>query len=325
MTELIRKLSRDRRLTTAEYETLLQNRTPALRRELRRLADQARRSFYGTTVYIRGAMEISSICKNDCLYCAQRRSNPDCPRYRLRAREILDCCEEGYGLELRSFILRGGEDHFYNDDILEFLIQRLKRRFPDCAVTLALGERSRESYERLFNAGADRYLLRHEAADRQLYESLHPKAMSWDNRMHCLNDLKDIGYQVGCGFIVGLPGQQLSHLTRDLTYIQEFQPHMVDVGPFVPQPGTPFAGCPAGDIQLTDDLISIIRILCPHALITAPGEPESLVLAGANVVCWPLYPAQPSGEALAAIQRRLADIGFQGSTDKGDCVFSAEV
>ena len=265
-------------------------------------------------------MEISSICQNDCLYCRQRRSNTDYPRYRLRPREIIDFCEEGYGLELRSFLLRGGEDPFYNDDILEFLIQRLKKRFPGCAVTLALGERSRSSYERLYDAGADRYLLRHEAADRRLYESLHPRQMSWDNRMHCLNDLKEIGYQAGCGFIVGLPGQTTGSLARELTYIQEFQPHMVDVGPFVPQPGTPFASQPPGDPQLTDDLISIIRILCPGALITAPGEPESLVLAGANVVCWPLYPANPSGEALAAIRRRLEDIGFEGSTERGDCV-----
>ena len=324
MTDLIQKLARDRRLAPAEYVTLLQNRTPKVRRELRRLADLARRDHYGTTVYIRGAMELSSICKNDCRYCFQRRSNSECPRYRLRPREILDCLEEGYGLELRSFLLRGGEDHFYNDDILEFLIQRLKNRFPDCAVTLALGERSRQSYQRLFNAGADRYLLRHEAADRSLYEALHPSQMSWDRRMHCLNDLKEIGYQVGCGFIVGLPGQELAHLARDLTYIQEFMPHMVDVGPFIPQPGTPFAAEPPGDRQLTDDLVSIIRILCPAALITAPGDPESLVLSGANVVCWPLYPAQPSMDALSAIQRRLADIGFEGSTEKGDCVFSAE-
>ena len=322
MTELIRKLSRDRRLTTAEYVTLLQNRTPAIRQELRRLADLHRRRHYGTTVYIRGAMEISSICKNDCLYCTQRRSNSDCPRYRLRPREILDLCEEGYGLELRSFLLRGGEDHFYNDDILEFLILRLKKRFPGCAVTLALGERSHESLQRLYNAGADRYLLRHESADRQLYEAMHPRQMSWDKRMHCLNDMKEMGFQVGCGFIVGLPGQNLTHLARELTYIQEFMPHMMDVGPFIPQPGTPFAGEPAGDLELTTDLISIIRILCPTALITAPVDPEALVPAGANVVLWPLYPAPPSGEALAAIQRRLSDIGFEASTEKGDCVFS---
>lgn len=320
MTELIQKLSRDRRLTTTEYETLLGNRTPVVRQELRRLADLDRRNHYGTTVYIRGAMEISTICQNNCLYCSQRRSNTACQRYRLRAREVLDIFEEGYGLGLRSFILRGGEDPFYNDQMLESMIQRLKDRFPDCALTLALGERSHESYQRLFNAGADRYLMRHEAADRQLYESLHPKQMSWDHRMHCLNVLKEIGYQVGCGFIVGLPGQTLTHLARDLTYIQEFQPHMVDVGPFVPQDGTPFAEEPPGDPQLTDDLVSIIRILCPGALITAPGEPEALVLAGANVVCWPLYPAQPCMDALSAIQRRLADIGFEGSTARGDCI-----
>lgn len=322
MTELIQKLSRDRRLAPGEYEQLLMNRTPQVRQQLRRLADLARREHYGTRVFIRGAMEISSICVNDCLYCSQRRSNPHCQRYRLRRREIIDCCEEGYGLELRSFILRGGEDPFYNDQMLESLIQRLKVRFPDCALTLALGERSRESYQRLFNAGADRYLMRHEAADRKLYEALHPEEMSWDRRMHCLNDLKEIGYQVGCGFIVGLPGQTISHLARELTYIQEFMPHMVDVGPFVPRPGTPFADAPPGDPELVSDLVSIIRLLCPGALITAPGEPEALVLAGANVVCWPLYPATPSREALAAIQRRLADIGFESSTERGDCVFS---
>ena len=319
MTELIRRLARDRRLTRKEYETLIRGCTPQLQQELAQLADRERRAHYGTTVFIRAAMEISSICKNDCLYCAQRRSSPDCQRYRLRPREILERCEEAGSLDVQSFLLRGGEDGFYNDEILESLILRLKERYPGCAVTLALGERGRESFERLYNAGADRYLLRHEAADRQLYEQLHPAEMSYDLRLHALNNLKDIGYQTGCGFIVGLPGQTPLHLARDLKYIQEFQPHMVDVGPFLPQPGTPFADFPAGSGDLTNFMISLIRIIRPDALITAPADLEGSVLAGANVVCWSVYPAAPSNEALSALRCRIADIGFEASTARGDC------
>ena len=197
MTELIRKLCRDRRLTTAEYERLIRERTADSARELRYLADRTRREVYGNRVMIRGAVELSSICKNDCLYCIQRRSNRDLDRYRLRPREIFDCFEEGYGLGHRSFLLRGGEDGFYNDELLVPLIEKLKHKFPGCAVTLALGERSQESYERLYNAGADRYLMRHECADRGLYERLHPAEMSWENRMHCLNVIREMGYQIG--------------------------------------------------------------------------------------------------------------------------------
>ena len=318
MTELIRKLCRDRRLTTAEYERLIRERTADSARELRRLADQTRRETCGTRVLIRGAVELSSICKNDCLYCLQRRSNRACDRYRLRPREIFDCFEEGYGLGHRSFLLRGGEDGFYNDDLLEPLIRKLKDHFPGCAVTLALGERSRESYERLFNAGADRYLMRHECADRKLYESLHPQEMSWENRMHCLNVIKEVGYQSGCGFIVGLPGQTESHLARDLDYIEEYAPHMVDISPFIPQPGTPFADAAPGDRELTCYLLSIIRLILPNALIIA--QDTAGILAGANVISQTLYPVDPSGEQLAALQRSLSDIGFEGTTERGDWV-----
>ena len=318
MTELIRKLCRDRRLTTAEYERLIRERTADSARELRRLADQTRREVYGTRVLIRGAVELSSICKNDCLYCLQRRSNKACDRYRLRPREIFDCFEEGYGLGHRSFLLRGGEDGFYNDEMLDPLIRKLKATFPGCAVTLALGERSRESYERLFNAGADRYLMRHECADRKLYESLHPQEMSWENRMHCLNLIKEVGYQSGCGFIVGLPGQTESHLARDLDYIEEYAPHMVDISPFIPQPGTPFADAAPGDRELTGYLLSIIRLILPNALIMA--QDTDGILAGANVISQTLYPVDPSGEQLAALQRSLSDIGFEGTTERGDWV-----
>lgn len=316
MTELIRKLCRDRRLTTAEYERLIRERTADSVRELRRLADQTRREVYGNRVLIRGAVELSSICKNDCLYCIQRRSNRACDRYRLRPREIFDCFEEGYGLGHRSFLLRGGEDGFYNDEMLEPLIRRLKATFPGCAVTLALGERSRESYERLFNAGADRYLMRHECADRKLYEHLHPHEMSWENRMHCLNVIKEVGYQSGCGFIVGLPGQTAAHLAEDLNYIEEYEPHMVDISPFIPQPGTPFAGEAPGDRELTGYLLSIIRLILPNALIMAQDTVG--ILSGANVISQTLYPVDPSGEQLAALQRSLSDIGFEGTTERGD-------
>ncbi len=318
MTELIRKLSRDHRLTTAEYERLIRERTAESARELRRLADQTRRRSCGTRVLIRGAVELSSICKNDCLYCIQRRSNKACDRYRLRPREIFDCFEEGWGLGYRSFLLRGGEDGFYSDELLVPLIEKLKSRFPGCAVTLALGERSRESYERLYNAGADRYLMRHECADRKLYESLHPAEMSWENRMHCLNVIKDVGYQSGCGFIVGLPGQTAAHLAEDLNYIEEYEPHMVDISPFIPQPGTPFADAAPGDRELTEYLLSIIRLILPGALIMA--QDTGGILAGANVIAQTLYPVDPSGEQLAALQRSLADIGFEGITDRGDWV-----
>lgn len=318
MTELIHKLRRDRRLTTAEYEHLIRERTPDSARELRRLADQTRRAAYGNRVLIRGTVELSSICKNDCLYCIQRRSNKTCDRYRLRPREIFDCFEEGWGLGHRSFLLRGGEDGFYSDELLVPLIEKLKRKFPGCAVTLALGERSRESYERLYNAGADRYLMRHECADRELYESLHPAEMSWENRMHCLNVIKELGYQSGCGFIVGLPGQTAAHLAEDLNYIEEYEPHMVDISPFIPQPGTPFADAAPGDRELTEYLLSIIRLISPGALIMA--QDNGGILAGANVIAQTLYPVDPSGEQLAALQRSLSDIGFEGITERGDWV-----
>ena len=318
MTELIRKLCRDRRLTTAEYERLIRERTAESARELRRLADQIRREVYGTRVLIRGAVELSSICKNDCLYCIQRRSNRDCDRYRLRPREIFDCFEEGYGLGHRSFLLRGGEDGFYSDELLVPLIEKLRTKFPGCAVTLALGERSRESYERLYNAGADRYLMRHECAARELYESLHPAQMSWENRMHCLNVMKEVGYQSGCGFIVGLPGQTAAHLAEDLNYIEEYEPHMVDISPFIPQPGTPFADAAPGDRELTHYLLSIIRIILPNGLLVA--QETDGILSGANVIAQTLYPVDPSGEQLASLLQSLADIGFEGSTERGDWV-----
>ena len=310
--ELLHKLSRDRWLTTGEYAELLTQ--PGLR-EARLLADRVRREQFGTKVYLRGLIDMGSICRFDCPHCHQR-SGADCFRYRMRPREILDCCEEAEALDLRSLLLRSSPDQFYTDRMLTGLIDKLRYHFPGFAVGLALGERSRESYERLFNAGADRYLMRHECADRGLYESLHPAGMSWENRMHCLNVMKEVGYQSGCGFIVGLPGQTAAHLAEDLNYIEEYEPHMVDISPFIPQPGTPFADAAPGDRELTHYLLSIIRLILPNVLLMA--QDADGILAGANVICQTLYPVDPSGEHLASLQRSLSDMGFEGVTDRGD-------
>lgn len=342
MHRLIDKLCREHALTEAEYARLIRERTPESARQLQFRADQARRAVYGTDIYIRGLIEISSICKNDCLYCGLRRSNAECQRYRLRPREILDCCEEGYDLGFRTFVLQGGEDGFYNDTLMEKLIQEIKRKFPDCAVTLSLGERRWESYKRLFEAGADRYLLRHETADPTHYAALHPAEMSFENRMRCLRDLKDIGYQVGCGFMVGSPGQTPEHIAKDLKFIEEFKPHMVGIGPFIPQSQTPFGTEPAGTAELTVYLLSIIRLILPNVLLPAttalgtidPGGREKGILAGANVVMPNLSPTgvrkkyalydnkrsdgDESAQAIAALSQRMAEIGYEIVTDRGN-------
>lgn len=343
MNERIEKLAAEHSLTLAEYESLIRHRTPETARELARLAVQAREAVYGKDVYIRGLIEISNICKNDCLYCGIRRSNRRCQRYRLGPEEILECCGEGYELGFRTFVLQGGEDGYYGDEVLCKLIARIKARHPDCAVTLSLGERSRESYQALFDAGADRYLLRHETADRAHYEKLHPKEMSFEHRMNCLRELKEIGYQVGCGFMVGSPYQTAKELARDLKFIEEFEPAMCGIGPFIPQKDTPFGGQPAGTVDLTLYLLSIIRLIRPNVLLpatTALGTLDSTgrekgILAGANVVMPNLSPASvrkkyalydnkasdgaESAQCVAELRRRMESIGYQIVTDRGDC------
>ena len=342
MKALIDRLARERRLSLAEYQTLIEHRTPELAEYLAGLAENRRKSVYGTDVYIRGLIEISNICKNDCLYCGIRRSNRNCQRYRITPEEILACCDEGYGLGFRTFVMQGGEDGFFTDEVLVPLIREVKRRHPDCAVTLSLGERSRESYQALFDAGAERYLLRHETADKAHYESLHPKDMSFDHRMQCLRDLKDIGYQVGCGFMVGSPGQTAAELARDLKFIEEFRPHMVGIGPFIPQKDTPFGGETAGSVELTLYLLSVIRLILPEVLLpatTALGTMDPLgrekgIRAGANVVMPNLSPASvrkkyalydnkisdgaESAQCVEELRTRMERIGYAVVTDRGD-------
>ena len=339
---LIDRLTAEHRLSLDEYEYLIAHRTPEAAARLAEHAVRARRAVYGSTVYIRGLIEVSNICKNDCLYCGIRRSNPNCQRYRLAPEDILACCREGYALGFRTFVLQGGEDGYYTDALLCDLLRRIKAEWPDCAVTLSLGERSRESYAALRDAGADRYLLRHETADAAHYGSLHPSAMSYDNRMRCLRDLKELGYQVGCGFMVGPPGQTAAHLARDLHFVETFQPAMCGIGPFIPQADTPFGHQPAGTLELTCYLLSIIRLIRPNILLPAttalgtihPEGRELGILAGANVVMPNLSPAAvrkkyllydnkasdgaESAQCKEALIQRMSSIGYTIVTDRGD-------
>ena len=342
MRALIDRLAAQHRLTPGEYEELISRRTPEDAGYLAELAAKQRQAIYGKSVYIRGLIEISSFCRNDCLYCGIRRSNSRCQRYRLTPEEILACCGEGYELGFRTFVMQGGEDGHFTDQRLVPLIRAIKTRYPDCAVTLSLGERSRESYQALFDAGADRYLLRHETADKAHYAALHPSEMSFDHRMECLQNLKDIGYQVGCGFMVGSPGQTERELAKDLVFLQQFQPHMIGIGPFIPQKDSPFRAEPAGSVELTVYLLSILRLICPGALLpatTALGTMDPLgrekgILAGANVVMPNLSPAAvrkkyalydnkvsdgaESAQCVAELRERMARIGYNVVTDRGD-------
>ena len=339
---LIDKLALTHSLTLSEYEYLIENRTQESADRLRELAVSARREVYGNSVYIRGLIEISNICKNDCIYCGIRCSNKDCERYRLTKEDILSCCDEGYALGFRTFVMQGGEDPHFDDDLLCDIVSSIKGKYPDCAVTLSMGERSRESYERLFAAGADRYLLRHETADAEHYSMLHPSNMSFLNRMRCLRDLKDIGFQTGCGFMVGSPYQTYAHIAKDLKFIEEFKPQMCGIGPFRPHKATPFASFAAGTVELTCYLLSIIRLIHPTILLPATtalgsiegGGREKGILSGANVVMPnlspmdnrkkyelynnKLYSSAESAQAKAELEERIKNIGYEVVCHRGD-------
>lgn len=340
--DLGEKLIRKSTLTEKEFAELLgQYQDEGLRKRLAKEALRIRRLYYGNDVYIRGLIEFTNICKNNCLYCGIRNGNPHVSRYRLTGEEILSCCEKGYGLGYRTFVLQGGEDGFFTDERLTGLVAAIRGKFPDCAITLSVGERSYESYRRLREAGADRYLLRHETADEGLYGKLHPAGMSLANRKRCLYDLKRLGYQVGAGFMVGAPGQTMEHLAKDLKFLEELQPEMVGIGPFIPHHDTQFAKEPAGSVELTLFLLSVIRILLPPVLLpatTALGTMDPLgrekgMLAGANVVMPNLSPEKnrkqyelydnkicTDGEAAesSSLMRRMEAAGFRVVSARGD-------
>ena len=305
-------------------------------------ARRMREEHYGRKVYIRGLIEFTNFCRNNCYYCGIRRDNKQTERYRLSEQQIMECAQEGYFLGFRTFVLQGGEDPWYNTERVERLVRMLKERFPDCAVTLSVGECSRETYRRWREAGADRYLLRHETADPGHYGMLHPPELSWENRMRCLNDLKELGYQVGCGFMVGSPGQTAAHLARELRFLKEFRPHMVGLGPFIPQKDTKFAQETAGTLSMTLKCLALVRLILPDVLLpatTALGTiaengTELVILAGANVVMPNLTPAEErrkytlydhkactgseAAEGLAELKGRMEKIGYYVSAERGD-------
>lgn len=334
---------REGKLSREGYEELLkcseEERTAAC---LRTEAVRIRKKYYGTKVYTRGLIEFTNYCKNNCYYCGIRRDNREAVRYRLTKDEILECCESGYQLGFRTFVLQGGEDPWYTDERMVEIIRSIKSAHPDCALTLSIGEKSYESYRRFREAGAERYLLRHETADAAHYRRLHPSEMSLANRKQCLYDLKALGYQVGAGFMVGSPGQTYAELAEDLVFLSELQPQMVGIGPFVPHHSTVFAKEPAGSVELTLRLLSIIRILLPAVLLPAttalgtldPKGREKGLEAGANVVMPNLSPVknrkkyelydnkictgEEAAECRICLVGRVKSVGYELVTDRGD-------
>lgn len=339
---LANKLINTHSLSVEEYEKLLSLRSEETAAYLAEKADSARKEIYGNKVFIRGLIEISNICKNDCLYCGIRKSNKNCDRYRLGKAEILDCCKDGYSLGFRTFVLQGGEDGYFSDSFICDIVTEIKKHYPDCAVTLSLGERSKESYSKLYDAGADRYLLRHETASKKHYKKLHPSDMSFENRMECLKNLKEIGFQTGCGFMVGSPFQSFSDIAKDLKFIEEFNPEMCGIGPFIPHKDTQFRDYEAGSVDLTCYLLSIIRLIKPNILLpatTALGSLDPLgrekgIIAGANVIMPNLSPASArnkyqiynnklsdgteSAQNKANIDARMLAIGYRTVAERGD-------
>lgn len=339
---LIDKLARDNNLERCEFLALLAGRDEEAAQYLFERARAARQAVYGNDIYMRGLIELSNYCKNDCYYCGIRNSNRGAERYRLTPEQILSCCAHGYELGFRTFVLQGGEDPYFTEARVADIIRAIKADHADCAVTLSLGERSRECYQAWRQAGADRYLLRHETANALHYARLHPPGLTLAKRLRCLADLKDLGYQVGCGLMVGSPYQTNEHLTDDLQFIKAFEPQMVGVGPFIPHHQTPFAGQPAGSLELTLFLLGMIRLLLPRVLLPATTALATIdvkgrecgILAGANVVMPNLSPAEVRGKYLlydnkicsgaeAAecrrdLARRLENIGYNLAVSRGD-------
>ncbi|MBC7961046.1 MAG: [FeFe] hydrogenase H-cluster radical SAM maturase HydE [Vallitaleaceae bacterium] len=341
MKEIIDRLYETNQLDREELLTLLNGVEGESLVYLQEKAHATRLKNYDNKVYMRGLIEFTNYCARDCLYCGIRRSNKEADRYRLSLEQILECCQVGYELGYRSYVLQGGEDPYFNDERMIEVITAIKGGFPDCALTLSIGERTYESYEKMYNAGADRYLLRHETNSRHLYEALHPD-MSYNNRIRCLNDLKAIGYQVGAGFMVGLPNQTNEDFVNDLLFLKELEPEMVGIGPFISQKDTPLANETSGTAEKTCVLLSVIRLLLPKVLLPAttalgsisPKGREMGLKAGANVVMPNLSPTNVrdkyllydgkicTGDEAAhcrnCIEGRIKSVGFEVDMSRGD-------
>lgn len=339
---LIDTLEKEHILTKEEFIYLIDNKTDDDVLYIKEKASTIAKAHFGNKVYTRGLIEFSNYCKNDCYYCGIRKSNLNICRYRLSKDDIMNCCDQGYELGFRTFVLQGGEDIKYTDEDFVLIITSIKNKYPDCAITLSLGERSYESFRKLKEAGADRYLLRHETITKEHYEKLHPSNLTIENRKRCLYELKELGYQVGAGFMVGSPYQTTEHIANDLAFIHELQPEMIGIGPFLPHHETPFAYEKSGSYELTLFLLSVIRIMIPNALIPAttalgtinPLGRENGVLSGANVVMPNLSPVKvrkqyelydnkictgdEAAECKVCLHNRMKKIGYEIVTDRGD-------
>lgn len=331
-----------RKFLDSELKEILESHSPDVQRTLAAEADAVRREIYGDEVYVRGLIEFSNYCKNNCFYCGIRAGNEKAKRYRLLKEEILACCREGYDLGFRTFVLQSGEDAYYTDERICEIVSAIRAGYPDCAITLSIGEKSRESYEAYFEAGANRYLLRHETADEEHYRRLHPESMSLENRKRCLYDLKEIGYQTGSGFMVGSPFQTTEGLIKDLRFLQELKPDMIGIGPYIHHADTPMAGYENGGFFDTLKLISVLRLMFPYALIPAttalgtihPQGREMGLKAGANVVMPNLSPAgvrklytlyenkictgEEAAQGRKDLEKRVHAAGYRLVTARGD-------
>lgn len=342
MEDIIKKLESTRNATDTELLALISN--DKINPILYQYGDKVRKQHYGTDVYIRGLIEFSNICHNDCYYCGIRKSNPNVDRYFLTKEQILQCCKVGYELGYRTFVLQSGESNLYSDRQICEIVYSIKENYPECAITLSIGEKSKESYIEYYQSGAERYLLRHETANEEHYRKLHPNIMSLENRKRCLYDLKDIGYQVGSGFMVGSPFQTYENLIQDLRFLQELQPDMIGIGTYITHKDTPFKDYPTGSLDLTLKMISILRLMFPYALIpstTALGTINPIgrelgLKAGANVVMPNLSPVnvrkkyqlydnkictgEEAGECKQCLENRIKSVGYNVVCSRGDVI-----
>lgn len=342
MKKLIDRLHATGSLDREQWIQLLSERSEETDQYARDLGNKVRQQIYGNDIYVRGLVEFTNYCKNDCYYCGIRRSNKNAQRYRLTEEDILLCCQQGYELGFRTFVLQGGEDGYYTDERLLSIIHKIKAEYPDCALTLSIGEKSEESYRDYREAGVDRYLLRHETADEEHYGKLHPSSMSCEHRKNCLRTLKKLGFQTGAGFMVGAPYQRVENLADDFLFLKELNPEMVGIGPFIPHQDTPFHGEKSGTLEDTLFYLALLRLMLPHVLLPAttalgtihPRGREMGVLSGANVVMPNLSPVSvrkkymlydgkictgdEAAECRHCLSRRMEQIGCQIVSDRGD-------
>ena len=341
---LIHELEREHILPREELRYLIVHYKEAIKQGLLERAREVADRQYGKEIYIRGLIEFSNYCKNDCYYCGIRRSNLEAQRYRLSLDQILQCCKTGYELGFRTFVLQGGEDGYYTDDRMVEIIECIRGFYPACAITISFGEKSRETYQKYYDAGANRYLLRHETANAEHYARLHPEPMKLSSRMQCLRELKEIGFQVGCGFMVGSPYQTVDHIVEDLNFIYLFQPDMVGIGPYLPHSQTPFADKEKGSFELTLALLAVVRLMKPNMLLPSttalgtisPTGREQGILAGGNVVMPNLSPVEErskytlydnkicmgdeAAECKYSLEEKIESIGYKISVNRGDPV-----